>query len=321
NHSYDALKNDILQTGVVSSVTRSSSPVTAIWSNNGVQQWSGQLPGETLGLATIGTCDADYFKTVGMTVKEGRNFTGTTSDSLSVILNEAAVKRMRYKQPLNQVIIFSGSEQKLKVVGVVNDALMASPFTPAEPTIFTYAPGWSNVITYRLSKTVSTQKAVATLSGIFNKYNPSYPFQYHFADETYADKFSLEVLIGQLAGLFALLAIFISCLGLFGLAAYMAEQRTKEIGIRKVLGASIPQVWLLLSKEFIVLVLLSCIIATPVALYFLTGWLRHYDYRITISPYVFVLAGVAAMAITIITISFQAIKAAVANPVKSLRTE
>jgi ABC-type antimicrobial peptide transport system permease subunit len=321
NRSYDALKNDILQSGAVSSVTRSSSPVTAIWSNSGIQQWSGQLPGETLGLATIGVCDADYFKTVGMNIKEGRNFTGTTSDSLSVILNEAAVKRMRYKQPLNQVIIFSGSDQKLRVVGVVNDALMASPFAPAEPTIFTYAPGWSNVITYRLSNAVSTQKAIAKLSGIFNKYNPSYPFQYHFANETYAAKFSMETLIGSLAGLFALLAVFISCLGLFGLAAYMAEQRTKEIGIRKVLGASIPQIWLLLSKEFIVLVLLSCIIAAPVALYFLNGWLQHYDYRISVSPFVFVLAGVAAILITVITISFQAIKAAIANPVKSLRTE
>ena len=321
NHSYDALKNDILQSGVVSSVTRSSSPVTDIWSNNGVGQWSGQLPGETLSLALIGTCDADYFKTVGMTIKEGRNFTGTSADSLSVILNEAAVKRMRYKRPLNQEIIFLGSERKLRVVGVVNDALMASPFAPAEPTIFTYVPGWSNVITYRLSKTVSMQKSLAKLSGIFNKYNPSYPFQYHFADETYAGKFSLEMLIGKLAGLFALLAIFISCLGLFGLAAYMAEQRTKEIGIRKVLGASVPQVWLLLSKEFIVLVLLSCVIASPVALYFLNGWLQHYDYRISISPFVFVLAAVAAIVITIITISFQAIKAAIANPVKSLRTE
>lgn len=321
NRSYDALKNDLLQSGVVSSVTRSSSPVTNIWSYSGIEQWSGQLPGETLSLAIIGTCDTDYFKTIGMTIQEGRNFTGTTSDSLSAIINEAAVKRMRYKQPLNQVVTVSGSGQKLRIVGVVADALMVSPFTPAEPTIFTYAPGWSNVVTYRLGKTVSTQAALEKLSGIFNKYNPSYPFEYHFVDETYAGKFSLETLIGKLAGIFALLAIFISCLGLFGLAAYTAEQRTKEIGIRKVLGASVPQVWLLLSKEFIVLVLLSCLIASPLALYFLNGWLQQYNYRISISPFVFVLAGIAAMVITLITISSQAIKAAMTNPVKSLRTE
>ena len=228
---------------------------------------------------------------------------------------------MRYKLPLNQVITFLGSEQKLRVIGVVKDALMASPFAPAEPTIFTYAPGWSNVITYRLSKTVSTQNALAKLTAIFSKYSPSYPYEYHFADESYAGKFGLETLIGKLAGLFAAFAIFISCLGLFGLAAYIAEQRTKEIGIRKVLGASVSQVWLLLSKDFIVLVLISCVIASPLALYFLNEWLQKYDYRISISPFVFIIAGIGAILITIFTISFQAIKAAIANPVKSLRTE
>jgi len=174
---------------------------------------------------------------------------------------------------------------------------------------------------YRLNAGIKTVDAIAGLALIFNKYNPAYPFTYTFADEGYAAKFKLEVLIGKLAGLFAALAIFISCLGLFGLAAYMAEKRTKEIGIRKVLGASIPQVWLLLSKDFILLVLISSFIAAPLALYFLTGWLQKYDYRITISPLVFVIAGMAAMTITIITISFQSIKAAVANPVKSLRAE
>ena len=159
------------------------------------------------------------------------------------------------------------------------------------------------------------------LSSIFNKYNPAYPFTYKFADERYAAKFQLETLIGKLAGLFAVFAIFISCLGLFGLAAYTAEQRTKEIGIRKVLGASIPQVWMLLSKDFILLVIISCFIASPVALYFLTGWLQKYDYRISISPFVFILAGFAAIVITIITISFQSIRAAIANPVTSLRSE
>ena len=174
---------------------------------------------------------------------------------------------------------------------------------------------------YRLSPGIKTQDAITKLTSIFNKYNPAYPFTYTFADDSYATKFKQEVLIGTLAGIFSSFAIFISCLGLFGLAAYMAEQRTKEIGIRKVLGASIPQVWLLLSKDFILLVLISCVIASPVALYFLTGWLQKYDYRISISPFVFVVAGVVAIIITIITISFQAIKAAVANPVKSLRTE
>ncbi len=174
---------------------------------------------------------------------------------------------------------------------------------------------------YRLSPTVSTQAALAKLKPLFNKYNPDYPYEYHFADESYTAKLDLEMLIGKLAGIFAALAIFISCLGLFGLAAYMAEQRNKEIGIRKVLGASVTQVWIMLSKDFIILVLISCVIASPVAFYFLQNWLQNYYYRININPVVFIVAAIVAIMITVITISFQAIKAGIANPVKSLRTE
>jgi ABC-type antimicrobial peptide transport system permease subunit len=174
---------------------------------------------------------------------------------------------------------------------------------------------------YRLSPHVKTQDAIAKLTAIFNKYDPAYPYNYAFTDHEYASKFKLEMLIGKLAGLFATLAIFISCLGLFGLAAYVAEQRTKEIGIRKVLGASVQQIWALLSKDFIVLVLISCVIAAPVSFYFLQGWLLKYNYRISIGTGVFIAGGLLALLITIVTISFQAIKAARANPVKSLRTE
>jgi putative ABC transport system permease protein len=320
--NYEALKNEMLQSGMVTSVTKSSSPITDIWANQRIDNWEGKLPGESLGLSTVGVSDADYFKTMGMQILSGRNFTGSLgADSLTVLLNEAAVKRMRYKQPFNQIITWHDVPQRVKVIGIVKDAVMASPFADAQPTIFAYTPDWSNIITYRLSPTVNTQTAIAKLTAIFNKYNPAYPYQYHFVDESYASKFDFETLIGKLAGLFAALAIFISCLGLFGLAAYMAEQRTKEIGIRKVLGASVPQVWMLLSKEFVVLVLISCVIASPVAYYYLHNWLQQYNYRITINPFVFVMAGIAAIAITIITISFQAIKAAITNPVKSLRTE
>jgi putative ABC transport system permease protein len=159
------------------------------------------------------------------------------------------------------------------------------------------------------------------LTAIFNKYDPAYPYSYQFADASYATKFNMEVLVGKLGGIFAGLAIFISCLGLFGLAAYVAEQRTKEIGIRKVLGASVLQVWLLLSKDFIALVLLSCVIATPIAFYFLHNWLQKYAYRISIGAGVFIIAAGMAILITLVTISFQAIKAAIANPVNSLRSE
>jgi ABC-type antimicrobial peptide transport system permease subunit len=198
---------------------------------------------------------------------------------------------------------------------------MLSPFKAADPTMFYCLPNPQGILLYRLSPQITTQDAVAQLTAIFNKYDPAYPYTYAFSDENYASKFNLEVLIGKIAGLFAALAIFISCLGLFGLAAYVAEQRTKEIGIRKVLGASVQQIWLLLSTDFIVLVLISCLIAVPISFYFLHSWLQNYDYRINIGVGVFVLGGLMALLITIVTISFQAIKAALANPVKSLRTE
>jgi ABC-type antimicrobial peptide transport system permease subunit len=322
NKKYDALKNELLSSGVVNSVTKSSSPATDIWASQRIDDWQGKQAGESLDLATVAVSDADYFKTLGMPLVKGTNWTGNLgADSLNVILNEAAVRRMRYKEPLNQVITWHDVPQRVRVIGIVKDALMTSPFSPAEPTIFIYDPTWANTVTYHLAPQINTQAAITRLTAIFNKFNPSFPYQYKFVDETYASKFKLENLIGRLAGLFATLAIFISCLGLFGLAAYMAEQRTKEIGIRKVLGASVSQVWFLLSRDFIGLVLISCILASPISLYFLHGWLLKYQYRINIGPLVFVAATLGAVVITLLTISFQAIRAATANPVKSLKME
>jgi ABC-type antimicrobial peptide transport system permease subunit len=242
------------------------------------------------------------------------------TDSQNVILNESAIKRIGLKNPINQVITWNANNKPVRIIGVVKDALMESPFTPIAPAIFAHAPGGFNIM-YRLRPNVGTHDAIVKLTKIFDTYNPAYPYIYQFVDEEYNHKFNLEVLVGKLAGVFAGLAIFISCLGLFGLAAYVAEQRTKEIGIRKVLGASISQVWLLLSKDFILLVIISCAIASPIALYFLRNWLQKYDYRITIGPGVFVISAIVAIVITLITISFQALKAALSNPVKSLRSE
>jgi hypothetical protein len=282
-----------------------------------VDDWQGKRPGETVDMGMIRVTD-NYFKTLGMTIKEGRDFKGP-SDTLNVIFNEAAVRLLRLQNPLNQTITWI--DTKFRIIGIARNALTASPFAPADPTIFFYDSNPQEVMMYRLSPRIKTQDAINKLTTIFNKYNPAYPFMYTFADDNYAAKFQLEVLIGKLSGLFSALAIFISCLGLLGLAAYTAEQRTKEVGIRKVLGASDAQVWLLLSKDFILLVLISCLIASPVAFYYMQNWLQKYDYRISISPVVFVIAGILAIAITILTTSFQAIKAAVANPVKSLRSE
>ncbi|HWB27288.1 MAG TPA: ABC transporter permease [Chitinophagaceae bacterium] len=320
DHNYAALKNDILQTGLVSSVTKSTSPATAIYSWTGVDDWKGKNPGETLGVGTIGITK-DYFETLGMHLLQGRDFTPSlTYDSTEVILNEAAVKRLRFKKPLNEVIHWNGG-RAVRVIGVVKDALMGDPFAQPVPTFFTYTPGWSNSVMYRLTPTANTSDALAKLSAIFNKYNPSYPFIYHFADESYAEKFNQEVLIGRLSGIFSALAIFISCLGLFGLASFIAEQRTKEIGIRKVLGATAFNLWGLMSREFVVLVVISCLVAVPVAAYFMDGWLQQYEYRTGLSASVFIIACAGALFITLLTVSYQSLKAALMNPVKSLRSE
>ncbi|MCR8556859.1 ABC transporter permease [Mucilaginibacter sp. BJC16-A38] len=321
NTHYDALKNDLLASGVVESVAAASSPVTNIYSHMSLNNWPGKAAGEeSVNIGAIFVSDG-YFKTLGMALKEGHDFSNTVSvDTTNVILNESAIKRIGLKNPINQLISWNGTATPCKIIGVVKDALMESPFTPVAPAIFYHNPG-GNTIMYRVSKNVDTHTAVEKLTKIFDTYNPAYPYIYQFIDDEYNHKFHLELLVGKLAGVFAGLAIFISCLGLFGLAAYVAEQRTKEIGIRKVLGASISQVWLLLSRDFILLVMISCVIASPIALYFLRNWLQKYDYRITIGPGVFVLSAVMALLITLITISFQAIKAALTNPVKSLRSE
>jgi ABC-type antimicrobial peptide transport system permease subunit len=317
NRNYEALKVELTSKGLITGMTSSSSPATDVYWHSNLGQWPGKRADETVEMGIVMVSE-DYFKTMGMQIKEGRDFIGL-ADSNRVIFNEAAVDRLRLKDPVNQTIRWGGRARQ--VAGVVKDALMISPFGAADPTMFVIDPGVQDHLLYRLAPNVNTADAVSQLTAIFNKYNPAYPYKYEFTDESYAFKFKLEVLIGQLSALFAGLAILISCLGLFGLAAYMAEQRTKEIGIRKVLGASIPQLWLLLSKDFIVLVLLSCLIAAPVTYYYLHDWLQQYQYRISIHPLVFVAAGMAAIVIAILTISFQAIRVARNNPVKSLRTE
>jgi putative ABC transport system permease protein len=314
--NYTILKNELLQKGIAESVTQASGPATTInWHSN--VDWPGKGVGETAEMGKI-IVREDYFSTMGIPILSGRDFAGGM-DSTGIIFNEAAIKRMRLKEPIGQIVTQNGT--KYRILGVVKDVLMASPFAPAEPTMFFCQPGGQSNLLYRLSPAIKTSAALVQLTALFNKYSPAYPYGYEFADQSYAGKFNQEVLVGKLSGIFASLAIFISCLGLFGLAAYTAEQRTKEIGIRKVLGASVPQLWLMLSKDFMVLVLISCLIASPLAFYFLQGWLQQYDYRISIGPAVFLGAGTAAMIITIVTISFQSIKAALSNPVKSLKSE
>jgi len=316
--NYQALKDELLQSGAVQSITQASSPATDIYLHNNIDQWPGKFGGETIEMGVV-YITGDYFKTLGMQVKQGREYTGIAADTLNLVFNESAIKRLRLKEPLSQPIQYNGN--KMKIIGVMKDALMTSPFAKADPTMFVYSTYPQDNLIYRLAPNVNPHSAIEKISSIFAKYNPAYPFTYKFVDDDYNQKFSQEVLIGKLSGVFAALAICISCLGLFGLAAYIAEQRTKEIGVRKVLGATVSQLWFLLSKDFVMLVIISCIIASPIAHYLLQNWLQKYDYRITIGPGVFLVSAFVAIIITLLTISFQAVKAAIANPVKSLRSE
>jgi putative ABC transport system permease protein len=316
---YDALRNDLLATGKVENMSESSGPITGIWSNNIGFSWAGKDP-STLPLFATVAVTQDYGPTLHWQIKEGRDFSRNfLTDSSAMIMNEAAVKLVGIKNVIGMTIKWDTTPHH--VVGVIKDMVMQSPYEPVRPTFFFMNPGWANVITIRIKPSSSVQEALAKIEKVFGKYNPAAPFEYKFTDEEYARKFEDEKRIGNLSTFFAILAVFISCLGLFGLASFVAEQRTKEIGVRKVLGASIFNLWQMLSRDFVNLVIISCAIAIPLAWYFLHQWLQKYTYRTNISWWIFVLAGMGAMIITLLTVSYQAIRAAMMNPVTSLRSD
>lgn len=316
---YFPLRDDLLKTGVVQNMSESSSPTTGIWSNQIDFEWEGKEPNTAPLFGSIG-CTHDFGSTIGWKIVAGRDFSRSfATDTSAMILNEAAVKLTGIRDIVGKTI--RHGKKAYQVVGVIKDMVMNSPYEPAFPTIFMMDYEWANLINIKLVPGVPTEQALKKVEAVFKKHDPDTPFQFKFEDDEYEAKFRSEERVGALARVFAILAIFISCLGLFGLAAYTAEQRTKEIGIRKTLGASVAQMWLMLSSEFVYLVIASCAIASPIALYFLNGWLSDYDYHVRVSWMIFVGAAVVAVLITLLTVSFQAIRAALMNPVKSLRSE
>lgn len=318
--NYALIRNELLNSGAAASVTKTSAPMTEGWSDTWDYSWEGKQEGAKLDFNMFNV-DADFSKTMNLKIVAGRDIDIKTypSDSSAVLLNEAAVKVMGFKDPIGQIV--KNSETKLKVVGVIKDFILQSPYEPVRPMIIQGPKSWFNVIHYKLNPKNTTAESLKLAEGIFKKYNSEYPFDYHFVDDEYSKKFADEQRIGSLATLFAGLTIFISCLGLFGLATYMAQNRIKEIGVRKVLGASVLGVTTMLSKDFLKLVAVSFLVATPIAWYLMHMWLQGYSYRVDISVWVFAIAAFMTTLISIITVSFQAVKAALTNPVKSLRSE
>jgi putative ABC transport system permease protein len=314
----DAFRNDLLQTGSVANMAVSSQAASNFNNNNSLD-WSGRDANLIVFFRDVNVTH-EFGKTVGWTIAQGRDFSRDfASDSTAAILSESAVKAMGLKNPIGQIVRYNG-EKNFTVVGIVKDMVTQSPYDPMQPSVF-FCSGWMSVVTIRMKAGTPVNEALAKIAAVFKKYGADTPFEYKFVDDVYARKFSNEVRIGNLASVFAILAIFISCLGLFGLASFVAEQRTKEIGVRKVLGATVFILWKMLSKDFALLILASCAIAIPLAWYFLNQWLQNYTYHTQISWWIFAATIAGALAITILTVSFQAIKAAIANPIKSLRSE
>ena len=316
---FEALRTDLLNTGAVAELSQSSQSVVSDYGGTTNVSWKGKTP-DSRPLLMANSVSHDFGKTIGWKILEGRDFSKDFSmDTSAIILNQAAANLMGFKAPLDETVKFGGKD--FRVIGVVSNMIKGSPFEAVKPSVFTINPRALNVINIKLSSHSSVSASLVKIENVFKKHNPAAPFEYKFADEQYAAKFATEQRIAKLAGFFAVFAIFISCLGLFGLASFVAEQRRKEIGIRKVLGATIASVWQLLSREFLLLVVISLLIASPVAWYMMNQWLENYQYRTQIVWWIFGAAASSALIITLLTVSFHAIKAALANPVKSLRTE
>lgn len=318
--NYKAFRTELMRSGVVSNVAESSSPTTGVFSSANNLLWKGKDPNNQSAFGTISS-SSEFGPTIGWSIAQGRDFSPElATDSQAFVLNEAAVKVMGFTRPIGERIHWHGKD--FTVIGVAKDMVMTSPFLATSATVFMMNRERSmNVIVVKLSPDKSPATSLSVIENIFKQFNPDALFEYNFEDEQYAKKFATEQRIGSFAGGFAVLALFISCIGIFGMASFVAEQRRKEIGVRKVLGASVLNVWRLLSREFVLLVLISLALAAPLAYYFMHDWLLHYEYHTTIAWWLFPVAGLGVIVITLLTASYQTIRAALSNPVKSLRTE
>ncbi len=316
--NYRAIKLELLGSGAVEAVTKSNSSITNINSNNFVG-WPGKPEDLRVIFTTIAT-EYDYAKTMGIKMLEGRDFSEDfKSDTAAIIINKAALELMKLEDPIGTELDLWGGKRNL--IGVIDNVLMGSPYEPVKPLFMIFEPEWISSVTVRLKKTKNLTDEIATVKAVFEKYAPAYPFEYTFADVEFQKKFTTLNLTSTLASLFAFLTIVITGLGLFGLASFTAEQRTKEIGIRKVLGASVSGLVRMISKDFSVLVLISFVLSSPLAWWLLNRYLERYTIRVDIAWWIFPVTGLIALLFAISIVSIQALRAARANPVTSLRSE
>jgi putative ABC transport system permease protein len=322
NKNYGLIKHDLVSSGAAVAVAKTSSPITRAWSTVSGLSWPGSTESDKkFNFLQFGV-EADFIKTTGARLLQGRDIDikNFPTDSTALLLNEAAVKTMRMQDPIGKLVKDENGIMR-HVVGIIRDFIIESPYDNVQPMVIECTQYGFGVLHFKLNPANSAADNLARAEKVFRQYNPQYPFDYYFAGDFYARKFRDEQQEGTLGGLFAGLAIFISCLGLFGLAACMAESRIKEIGVRKILGASVAGITTLLSKDFITLVFISLLIASPVAWFAMNSWLQGFNYRVAISWWIFLAAGSLAILIALLTVSWQALRAARANPVKSLRSE
>lgn len=318
--NYQLIHTELMNSGAINSITRTNSPITDVWSNNDTYEWAGKAPDKRNIFAQFIT-DRDFTKTLGLPLIAGRDIdiNSYPTDTAAVLINQEAAKTMGFANPVGKFI--KNGPVNLHIVGVVKNFVAGWPYMQTIPAIIQGSTKQFGTVTLKLNTKNAVADNINRISAIFKKYNPDYPFDYKFLDESYRIKFQEERNTGTLAAVFSGLTIFISCMGLFALAACMAEGRVKEIGIRKVLGASVARITALLTKDFLVLVAISFVIASPIAWWLMNKWLQAYPYHVNISWWIFILTGVVSVIIAFSTVVYQGIKAAIINPVKSLRAE
>jgi len=320
--NYNALRHELLATGVVDNMGTSDFPVTGAMSADASLSWEGKDPAQHP-LIAMNSCSHDFPKTNGFQLVEGRDFSRDfISDSSAILVNEMMAKLIseNEKSVVGKKITF-GNDKEREIVGVIKDQVRWTPFMKQSSHLYFVSYNAAKFITVRLNPNVSTHDALKQIEAAIKKFDAGDPFEYEFLDDDYAQQFRHEERIGTLAIVFSVLAIFISCIGIFGLATFSASQRTKEIGIRKVMGASVFNIWRMLSSDFVTIVAIAVLLSTPLAYYFTNQWLEQYEYRVDISWLVFIVTDILVLSITLLTVSHQALAAALTDPVKSLRSE